>query len=166
MATATRVESLDEAIDMQIGLGFDDPLEIADAVLRCHGKDEVREWIDPRPLVMDVARHRLALLRRANEAQALREPSRAAQVNRMRDGRFSVWVEGKGSVRVDRLTAHDCMVRVEHLRKLEGEIATKASLYESLAAAIRAAGVETLGELPEQTQIRFDGQLVELGEAA
>lgn len=165
-ATVERVSSLDEAVDQQISLGHGDPLEIADAVLRLYGESEVLSWLDPRPLVMDAARHRLSLRRRSDEGAALRQPDLAGRVNAMRDGRSYVWIEDKGMIRTDQLTADDCMVRAQHLRKLEGEIASKASLYESIASAIRACGVETLGDLPEQSRIVFDGQLVELGEAA
>lgn len=161
---ATAVSSLEEAIAQQINLGRGDPLEIADAILRLYGEAEVRSWIDPRPVVMDAARHRLALNRRGNEAKALKEPINAAKF--LRDGRSYTWIEGKGMIRTDQLTADDCMIRAEHLRKLERWHATKADLYENIAAAIRGAGVETLGELPEQTSLAFTGLLSQLDEAA
>lgn len=146
--------NLREAIEQQVNLGNRDPLTVADNVLRLYGEETVASWLDVRTVVFDAARQYLSMSRRGAEARASQHALPSEQASEMR--RESVWVDGKGYVDADDLTADDCLVRAEHYRTLAAQNEAKARLYESWAAAIRAAGVGTLGEVPEHLRLGLE----------
>ena len=134
--------TLEEAIQQQLTLGKNDPLEIARAIT----KQQEPEWIAAEllalseELIAEIARHRLGSVRRSSLATIVRGPKREARL-------APVWIPNAGWKRLADLTVDDLRALEKFYARLRDAAAVRVTWCSECIALMLGQEVAKLGQI-------------------
>lgn len=139
--------TLDDAVATQVGLGLEDPVEIAQKVIGLHGESWVARELAGRSveLLANIARAQVRSATRSAE-NALREgdPVTTSELKLRK-----YWIPEVGWKSAAQLTSDDLRARAGFYEQLAGAALMRAAWCREVADMIDAAGVKKLGALKE-----------------